>query len=548
VTKVTLLPSSRSHLDHGALPLDTRSVSGAILYIRVSTAEQANEANNLPTQTRKVEDRCKRDSLPILKTFTDAGESARTTDRPQFQAMLEYCRRHRGKVSHIVFADLSRLARNVADQSATLTNFKRLGITAVSCDERIEDTAAGKLSVNLLGVFNQFFSDNLSERTKYRMSVGVKEGRHLHLAPIGYCNGANGSGLQVDSQRAALVRQAFEWVATRSYSLEEVLRRLKLLGLTTRRAGRLINRQTQSRMLRNPIYAGWVVSGDTKARGQHEPIISQELFDAVQDVLDGKSARAVAHKKVNEDFPLRGFVLCAGCGKKLTACWSKGRNERYSRYWCANKQCTAKVSASRDQIENAFLRILGMLVPTQEYLNRLPEIAKNLWALRLARISNERRRLNTALADAKTLNQKILLKNLTGELSEEDFATLKDTVTAQKTEAETQLAALDAETAAMQTLMDGTQREIVDLVGVWRKGGAQQRQELAFSLYPNGLFYSRETLYFEPRNTLLMNAMQEMIAYLRAEMKIGVGNGNRTRNRRSHSPVLCQLSYSHRRG
>jgi DNA invertase Pin-like site-specific DNA recombinase len=499
---------------------------GAVCYIRVSTAEQADQAHNLPTQKRKVEEHCKREGLSVLKKFVDAGESARTTDRPQFQEMLEYCRKHRSKVTHVVFADLSRLARNVADQSVTLTQFEKLGIVPVSCDERIEDTAAGKLSVNLLGVINQFFSDNLSERTKYRMSVGVKEGRHLHLAPIGYVNGENGSGLRVDTERAALVRQAFEWVATRSYSLEEVLRRLKLLGLTTRRAGRPINRQTQSRMLRNPIYAGWVVSGDTKARGQHEPIISQELFDAVQDALDGKAASPIVRKKVNEDFPLRGFVICAGCGKRLTAGWVKGRKEKYARYWCANKQCVVKVSAGRDEMEKAFLRILGMLVPTQEFLNDLPRIAKNLWARRLERVSNERRRLNTSLADARELNQKLLLKNLNGELSEEDFVTLKETVTQQKTAAETQLAALDTETASMQVLMEGTQREIVDLVGAWKEGGVQQRQELAFGLYPDGLYFSRETRFFEPRNTLLMNAMQEMIACLRDEWKIGVGDGN----------------------
>jgi site-specific DNA recombinase len=339
VTKVALLPSSKSHLDHGAACLDTRSVPGALCYIRVSTAEQADQAHNLPTQKRKVEDRCKRDGLPILKTFGDAGESARTSDRPQFQAMLEYCRTHKAKVTHVVFADLSRLARNIQDQASTLAQFEKLGIVPVSCDERIEDSAAGKLSVNILGVLNQFFSDSLSERTRYRMDVGAKEGRHLHLAPIGYINGANGSGLQTDTERAALVRQAFEWIATRSYGLEEVLHRLSLLGLTTRRAGRPITRQTLSRLIRNPIYAGWVVSGNVKARGKHEPIISQELFDAVQDVLNGKSGRAVAHKKLNEDFPLRGFVRCTGCGEKLTSSWVKGRKKRYAYYWCANKKC-----------------------------------------------------------------------------------------------------------------------------------------------------------------------------------------------------------------
>jgi len=84
-------------------------VPGAILYIRVSSQEQADSPYNLPTQKRKVEDRCKRDALPVLKTFADA-ESARTADRTQFQEMLTFCRTHRSKVTHVVFADLSRLA------------------------------------------------------------------------------------------------------------------------------------------------------------------------------------------------------------------------------------------------------------------------------------------------------------------------------------------------------------------------------------------------------------------------------------------------------
>src|ERR1022692_3230359 len=233
----------------------------ALVYIRVSDPAQAERSNNLPTQTRKVNDRCTRDGLHVTKTFTDV-DSARTTDRPQFQEMLAYCRKHKGKVTHVVFADLSRLARNVADQSVTLATFKQLGIIPVSCDETIEDSAAGKLSVNLLGVVNQFFSDNLSERICFRMSAGVQQGRWLWLAPIGYLNvKENGaSSLRVDEARAELICKAFELVAPRTYTLEEVLRRITLLGLTTRR-GRPLTKQTLSRLLRNQIYAGWVVSG-----------------------------------------------------------------------------------------------------------------------------------------------------------------------------------------------------------------------------------------------------------------------------------------------
>ena len=306
-------------------------MGNAIIYVRVSTDEQASKAQNLPTQERKCAARCAQQGWDITKTFTDA-DSARTTDRPQFQAMLTYCRKHKGKITHVVFADLSRLARNVADQSVTLATFRQLGITPVSCDETIEDSAAGKLSVNLLGVINQFFSDSLSERIKYRMSAGVQQGRWLSVAPIGYVNTRTSSGpeLQVDEQRADLVRKAFELTASRSYTLEEILRRINLLGLTTRH-GRPLTKKRSRAYCETKIYPGWVVSGENRVKGLHQPLISQTLFDDVQDALAGKTTSPVVHKKVNPEFSLKGFVLCSGCGKKLTAGFVKGRKEKYPR-------------------------------------------------------------------------------------------------------------------------------------------------------------------------------------------------------------------------
>jgi hypothetical protein len=183
------------------------------------------------------------------------------------------------------------------------------------------------------------------------------------------------------------------------------------------------------------------------------------------------------------------------------------------------------ISAGRDQIENAFLRILGMLVPTQAFLHELPRHAKTHWAQRLVLIKSERRRLSTLLGDIKTLNQKIVLQKVNGELSAEDFDILKESVIQQKTEAETQLAALDAESSTMDTLIQESQNNFVDLVGTWKKGGVQLRQELARNLFPEGLRFSQQTLFFEPGNTLLMNIMREMTTYLADEKNIGAGDG-----------------------
>ena len=116
------------------------------------------------------------------------------------------------------------------------------------------------------------------------------------------------------------------------------------------------------------------------------------------------------------------------------------------------------------------------------------------------------------------MNQKILLQKVNGELPPEDFAILKENVTQQKAEAEAQLLALDAETSTMQGLFEQTQQRIVDLVGAWRTGDTQQRRELASSLYPEGLVYSTETQYFEPRNTLLMNSVERCGLILRPRL------------------------------
>lgn len=133
--------------------------------------------------------------------------------------------------------------------------------------------------------------------------------------------------------------------------------------------------------------------------------------------------------------------------------------------------------------------------------------------------------LSSRLADARTLNQQILLQKVHGELSAEDFATLKETVAQQTAEAEAQLNVLDVETSTVQGLLEETQRSIVDLVKAWRTGSVQQRQELAFSLYPDGLRYSPETKYFEPHNTLLMNGFQEMMDAALSGSLVGVPGG-----------------------
>ena len=300
-------------------------VPGAVVYTRISDEEQGRRnAANIPTQTKKARDHCDRLSLPVLKVFIDE-ESARTADRPNLQKLLDYCREHRGKVSHVVVADLSRLARNVADQGMLIGRLADMGVQLLSVDEpHIDRTAAGNLSANLLGSVNQFYSEILSERVRYRMAETVKAGRFPHRAPLGYRNVQNNGtkNLGIDVERAPMIRKAFELMATGSYQTDAVLRAVNAMGLRTVR-GSPVTPQSFSQMIRNPVYMGWIHSGENKVKGNFEALVSEELFSSVRDVLNGRRV-PVPHKRVNEDFPLRGFARCAKCDRPLTAGWVTG--------------------------------------------------------------------------------------------------------------------------------------------------------------------------------------------------------------------------------
>jgi DNA invertase Pin-like site-specific DNA recombinase len=143
-----------------------------------------------------------------VKAFVDK-ESVRTTDRTNFQEMLTFCGKNRGAISCVVVADLSRLARNVSDQGSIIARLADLGISLVSVDEpHIDKSTAGKLSANLPDSVNQFYSDVLSERVRYRMSEAVEAGRFTWRAPLG-CRNQTKNGIKnlgIDEQLASAPR------------------------------------------------------------------------------------------------------------------------------------------------------------------------------------------------------------------------------------------------------------------------------------------------------------------------------------------------------
>jgi DNA invertase Pin-like site-specific DNA recombinase len=142
----------------------------AIIYTRVSTDEQVKNLS-LETQQRECERYCQSNGLTVDKIFTDKGESAKTTNRPEFQAMLAYCGKSGGKVKAVVVYHTSRFARVSRDHLNVAFELNGYGVRLHSVSERLEDTPAGRfIQTMMAGVVNDnYYSPLTTIRIPHRL-------------------------------------------------------------------------------------------------------------------------------------------------------------------------------------------------------------------------------------------------------------------------------------------------------------------------------------------------------------------------------------------
>ena len=98
---------------------------------------------------------------------------------------------------------------------------------------------------------------------------------------------------------------------------------------------------------------------ETIVKAQHEPLISEETFYNVQDFLDGRKRNVPTKNTRKEELPLRGFLVCPRCGKKLSGSAAKGKSGIKYFYYHCYPGCPERVKA--DDANNAFLKLLGLL-------------------------------------------------------------------------------------------------------------------------------------------------------------------------------------------
>jgi site-specific DNA recombinase len=317
----------------------------AVIYLRVSTKEQAtkdesSEGYSIPAQReaclRHIADR----GWSLAGEFVDAGESARTADRPMLKALLR--RVADGGIGVVVVHKIDRLARSMEDHVAIRAALRRAGVQLVSVTENIEETASGRLVEGIHALMAEFYSANLAGEIRKGMTQKAKMGGWPTKAPIGYLNvreksaGKEIAKVVLDPERALLVREAFRLYATGDYSLPELQATMHAKGLTSpyaRTPGAPVSVSKLAEMLANPFYVGVVQWGGARYAGQHKALIPQSLFDRVQQMLRSRNIAGVRQRR--HDHYLKGLLHCGECGRRLSLTLAKGT---YLYFYCLGQR------------------------------------------------------------------------------------------------------------------------------------------------------------------------------------------------------------------
>jgi site-specific DNA recombinase len=334
----------------------SRSVRCAI-YTRKSTEEGLEQAfNSLDAQREAcaayIRSQQHEGWTELPTRYDDGGFSGGSMDRPALAALLDDIRA--GRIDTVVVYKVDRLTRSLADFAKIVELFEGQGVSFVSVTQQFNTTTSmGRLTLNVLLSFAQFEREVTAERIRDKIAASKKKGMWMGGAvPIGYR--VEDRRLVIDPDAAATVRRIFglyrELGSVRD--VKDACDRQGIVTATrTSRTGRTTGGTSFSRghlywLLRNPIYIGRVKHRGQTFDGQHEPIIDDAMWGAVQEVLDGRAN----HRQVPVNVPSSSHLLKGrlfdDAGEPLYATQASKQGQRYF-YYTSKHLVVRKADGSR---------------------------------------------------------------------------------------------------------------------------------------------------------------------------------------------------------
>ncbi|MFH1504947.1 MAG: recombinase family protein [Candidatus Omnitrophota bacterium] len=367
------------------------------LYARVSSDQQAEKNNSIPSQLRLLHEYADKHNMFISKEYVDEGESALSVNRPAFLDMISETKKKLPPFQAILVWKLSRFARNRQDSIVYKAMLKKRGIEVISISEPIDNTPQGQLMEGMIEVIDEFYSAVLAQETLRGMAENARKGyRNGGYSVYGYKNNRiyderknPKTKYEINEPETKVVKLIFE-LYVKGNGLKNIVIHLNKNGYKAR-SGNAWNKNTLANILRNETYIGWTVFNkrDKKTFGKqfkpksewiiikntHEPIISEDLFNKVQKLIEQRQPKNQPAQVTASQYLLSGLIRCGKC-KGAYGVTGYGRNKKYAYYNCLTyskkgKDICAGHRVRADELDEEITVRVKKLIFSEENMKKL---------------------------------------------------------------------------------------------------------------------------------------------------------------------------------
>ena len=482
-----------------------------VSYRRVSSKDQRDNTS-LENQDQAIQLFCKLRSLTIVAEFGGDYESAKTDGRKEFNRMLDYVRKNKGKVSGIIVYNYTRFSRTGGQGIMIAQELReKYGVHVISVTQPLDTSNEnGVLMQDMQLIFARWDNAQRKQNAVAGMKMKFNKGEWVVKPPMGYdIIRKNGERRIVVNKVGKLLKKAFEWKAAGMRN-EDILKKLKSLGL-------VMYKQKLSKIFANPFYCGMMAHGllDGKVvEGNHEKLISKELYLQVNQVRNQSPWFGKHHSRDNEMVPLRKFISCSECGEPFTGYIVKAKGIWY--YKCRTTGCKCNLNAER--LHESFTTFLSTFTVDKKYADLIRYHLEYIMTESGKEQREEVRLLRSRITELQTKIEKLEERHfISGDMPEETYRKLTSKLKAELMVVEQELSRSAADEISNLSALVKTAVSISsNLAPTWVSSTYEQRIQLQKLVFPDGIVFDKENGAFR---TDKVNTIIAALGYLQRSYK-----------------------------
>ena len=363
------------------------------LYARKSTESEERQGLSIDSQVNEMLQLAEKDNLEIVEIKRESHSAKETLQRPVFNELLDDIRLN--KFNGIITWAPDRLSRNAGDLGAIVDLMDQGKLQTIRTHGQIfTNNPNEKFLLMILGSQAKLENDHRGINVKRGLRARCERGLWPTVAPLGYLNQKrmDKKGVViVDPQRAPVIKKMFEKVAYEKYSGRKIYHWLKFEMNFYTRGNKPLTLSGIYRILQNSFYYGtfeYPRGSGTWYQGKHKPLITEELFQKVQDQLKRDNI-----ERENKEFAFTKLMVCGKCGSGVTAeeKYKKlrdGTSRKYVYYGCTrarDRNCKNKyiqepalIKQLLKLINQVDINELGMRMKLEEEVKRFAKFQRAL--------------------------------------------------------------------------------------------------------------------------------------------------------------------------